>query len=139
MSDEAYPEETEQQQPLEDTEITTNWSELSPTFDSMDLKEDLLRGIYAYGFERPSAIQQVSVFASFFIVSLWFIVFLSQRAIKPILMGRDVIAQAHSGKITFHLYCIEELELFYWNDYIIKYHLSSLISRADKYLWQNDQ
>merc|ERR1712147_255458 len=37
----------------------------------------LLRGIYAYGFEKPSAIQQ--------------------RAIKPMLMGRDVIAQAQSG------------------------------------------
>jgi superfamily II DNA/RNA helicase len=45
----------------------------------MDLKEDLLRGIYAYGFEKPSAIQQ--------------------RAVKPILMGRDVIAQAQSGNI----------------------------------------
>merc|ERR1719223_2002929 len=43
----------------------------------MDLKEDLLRGIYAYGFEKPSAIQQ--------------------RAIKPTLMGKDVIAQAQSG------------------------------------------
>lgn len=49
-------------------------------------------------------------------------------------MGRDVIAQAHSGKISFHLYYNKELELFNWNDYIIKYHLSSLISRADKYL-----
>ena len=36
-----------------------------------------LRGIYAYGFEKPSAIQQ--------------------RAIKPIIKGRDVIAQAQSG------------------------------------------
>jgi len=43
----------------------------------MELKEDLLRGIYAYGFEKPSAIQQ--------------------RAIKPVLLGRDVIAQAQSG------------------------------------------
>jgi len=58
-------------------EITTNWDELTPTFDSMDLKEELLRGIYAYGFERPSAIQQ--------------------RAIKPTLLGKDVIAQAQSG------------------------------------------
>eukprot|EP00095_Tigriopus_kingsejongensis_P005193 maker-scaffold321_size207582-snap-gene-1.27 protein:Tk05193 transcript:maker-scaffold321_size207582-snap-gene-1.27-mRNA-1 annotation:"eukaryotic initiation factor 4a-iii" len=48
-----------------------------PTFDSMGLREDLLRGIYAYGFEKPSAIQQ--------------------RAIQPILKGRDVIAQAQSG------------------------------------------
>ncbi|KAJ3289747.1 Eukaryotic initiation factor 4A-III [Borealophlyctis nickersoniae] len=48
-----------------------------PTFDNMGLKEDLLRGIYAYNFERPSAIQQ--------------------RAIAPIVKGRDVIAQAQSG------------------------------------------
>ncbi|KAJ1382664.1 hypothetical protein B484DRAFT_411388, partial [Ochromonadaceae sp. CCMP2298] len=31
------------------------------TFDAMRLKEDLLRGIYAYGFERPSAIQQRAI------------------------------------------------------------------------------
>ena len=43
----------------------------------MNLKEDLLRGLYAYGFEKPSAIQQ--------------------RAVMPILSGRDVIAQAQSG------------------------------------------
>lgn len=47
------------------------------TFESMGLKEDLLRGIYAYGFERPSAIQQ--------------------RAVKPIVQGRDIIAQSQSG------------------------------------------
>lgn len=47
------------------------------TFDQLGLKEDLLRGIYAYGFEKPSAIQQ--------------------RAILPIVSGRDVIAQAQSG------------------------------------------
>lgn len=43
----------------------------------MGLKEDLLRGIYHFGFEKPSAIQQ--------------------RAILPISKGRDVIAQAQSG------------------------------------------
>ena len=32
-----------------------------PTFDSMNLREDLLRGIYAYGFEKPSAIQQRAI------------------------------------------------------------------------------
>ncbi|XP_025416888.1 eukaryotic initiation factor 4A-III [Sipha flava] len=51
--------------------------EVMSTFDSMHLKEDLIRGIYSYGFERPSAIQQ--------------------RAIKPMIKGRDVIAQAQSG------------------------------------------
>ena len=50
---------------------------VAPTFDAMGLKEDLLRGIYAYNFEKPSAIQQ--------------------RAILPIISGRDVIAQAQSG------------------------------------------
>ena len=48
-----------------------------PSFEAMGLKEDLLRGVYGYGFERPSAIQQ--------------------RAIKPIVQGRDVIAQSQSG------------------------------------------
>jgi ATP-dependent RNA helicase len=51
--------------------------EVFSTFDSMGLNEDLIRGIYAYGFERPSAIQQ--------------------RAIKQIVQGRDVIAQSQSG------------------------------------------
>ncbi|SNX87738.1 ATP-dependent RNA helicase FAL1 [Melanopsichium pennsylvanicum] len=50
---------------------------VATTFDAMNLKEDLLRGIYAYNFEKPSAIQQ--------------------RAILPIIRGRDVIAQAQSG------------------------------------------
>ncbi|KAL4434673.1 hypothetical protein ABPG77_002796 [Micractinium sp. CCAP 211/92] len=47
------------------------------SFDAMGLREDLLRGIYQFGFEKPSAIQQ--------------------RAILPIVQGRDVIAQAQSG------------------------------------------
>jgi len=41
-------------------EITTNWDETTTSFDALDLKEELLRGVYAYGFEKPSAIQQVS-------------------------------------------------------------------------------
>ena len=47
------------------------------SFEDMKLSEQLLRGIFAYGFEKPSAIQQ--------------------RAIRPIMSGRDVIAQAQSG------------------------------------------
>jgi superfamily II DNA/RNA helicase len=50
---------------------------MTGSFDNMELKPELLRGIYAYGFERPSAIQE--------------------RAIMPIITGRDVIAQAQSG------------------------------------------
>jgi hypothetical protein len=57
VSDHAQSDESDHV--TEDLEITTNWDECTPTFDSMDLNVDLLRGIYAYGFERPSAIQQV--------------------------------------------------------------------------------
>ena len=61
--------------------------EVFSSFDSMGLNEDLLRGIYAYGFERPSAIQQ--------------------RAIKQIIQGRDVIAQSQSGNEKKKLFIIQ--------------------------------
>ena len=61
--------------------IESNWDEVVDNFDAMNLKEKLLRGIYAYGFEKPSAIQQ--------------------RAIIPCIRGRDVIAQAQSGKSNY--------------------------------------
>lgn len=48
-----------------------------PSFDHMGLKESLLRGIYSLGFEKPSAIQQ--------------------RAIRPLMEYKDLIAQAQSG------------------------------------------
>lgn len=54
--------------------IESTWDEIVSSFEDMNLKNDLLRGIFAYGFERPSAIQQ--------------------RAIKPIIAGFDVISQA---------------------------------------------
>ena len=38
--------------------IKSNWNEIVDNFDDINLKESLLRGIYAYGFEKPSAIQQ---------------------------------------------------------------------------------
>lgn len=47
------------------------------SFDDMGLSDDLLRGIYAYGFEKPSAIQQ--------------------KAIKAMTLQKDIIAQAQSG------------------------------------------
>jgi len=60
-----------------DEEFETNYDEIVDNFDNMGLQEDLLRGIYAYGFEKPSAIQQ--------------------RAILPLAKGHDLIAQAQSG------------------------------------------
>jgi len=47
------------------------------TFDAMNLKSELLRGIFNYGFEEPSLIQR--------------------RGIIPIVCGRDVLGQAQSG------------------------------------------
>ena len=41
--------------------IESNWNEIADNFDEMNLREDLLRGIYAYGFEKPSAIQQRAI------------------------------------------------------------------------------
>lgn len=47
------------------------------SWDELEIEPKILRGIFAYGFEKPSPIQQ--------------------RAIKPVIQGRDVIAQAQSG------------------------------------------
>ncbi len=46
-------------------------------WDDMDLSPDLLRGVFAIGFEKPSPIQA--------------------RAIRPVVQGRDVVGQAQSG------------------------------------------
>jgi len=46
-------------------------------FDEMNIPENILRGVYAFGFEKPSEIQK--------------------RGIVPIAQGRDVLAQAQSG------------------------------------------
>lgn len=59
-------------------DIESNWDKEVETFDDLNLNMDLLRGIYAYGFEKPSVIQQ--------------------KAILPVLEGHDTIAQAQSGR-----------------------------------------
>jgi translation initiation factor 4A len=58
---------------------TSNESEFPPclSFDDMGLSETLLRGVYAHGFEKPSAIQSVGI--------------------VPMVKGRDIIGQAQSG------------------------------------------
>lgn len=47
------------------------------SFEDLDLSDNITRGIFSYGFERPSPIQA--------------------KAIRPFSTGRDVIAQAQSG------------------------------------------
>lgn len=52
-------------------------NQVCSSFDEMGLSDELLKGIYCYGFEKPSFIQQ--------------------RAILPLYNGKDVIAQSQSG------------------------------------------
>ena len=47
------------------------------SFDELNINDNILRGVYAYGFEKPSAIQN--------------------KSIPTIIEGKDVIAQAQSG------------------------------------------
>jgi translation initiation factor 4A len=63
--------------PKREKELEENTEKEIRNWDEMDLKFELLRGIYSYGFEIPSDIQK--------------------KAILPIVSGRDVIAQAQSG------------------------------------------
>jgi translation initiation factor 4A len=64
------------------------------SFDEMPLPTDVLRGIYAFGFEKPSAIQT--------------------KAIVPIIDGHDVLAQAQSGTGktgTFVIGCLTKIDV----------------------------
>ena len=55
----------------------------------MKLKTNLLRGIYSYGFEKPSPIQE--------------------KGIQPIINNKDMIAQAQSGTGKTGCFCIGSL------------------------------
>ena len=70
------------------------WDEICDSFDDMNLRESLLRGIYAYGFEKPNGVQM--------------------RAVEPYLQGRNVIVQTQSGqgkKSTYVLGLLQNLDL----------------------------
>ena len=49
----------------------------SDSFENLEIQDDVLRGVYSYGFEKPSLIQS--------------------KAIPKIIEGKDIIAQAQSG------------------------------------------
>ena len=81
---------------VEKKEDDENWTEVVENFDDMNLKEGLLRGIYGYGFEKPSAVQS--------------------RAIIPCLTGKDVIVQAQSGTgktATFSISVLQRIDTTY--------------------------
>ena len=56
----------------------------------MGLRPELLRGLKACGFERPSPVQM--------------------RAVVPILEGRDVIVQAQTGTGKTAVFCLGALQ-----------------------------
>lgn len=61
------------------------------SFEKMGLKEELLRGVITYGFDKPSAVQM--------------------RAIKPIISGRDVIVQSQAGTGKTGVFSIAALQI----------------------------
>jgi len=64
------------------------------TWDSLELNSDILRGVYAYGFDNPSPIQS--------------------KAILPIINGKDIIGQAQSGTgktATFTIGALHKVDL----------------------------
>ena len=76
----------------EEKKTISNW-------DDMDLKEDILRGIYRCGFEKPTPIQTM--------------------AILPIINRRDIIAQAQSGTGKTGSFSSGSLQIINTNEYII--------------------
>mmetsp|Transcript_44149 Transcript_44149/g.137494 ORF Transcript_44149/g.137494 Transcript_44149/m.137494 type:complete len:395 (+) Transcript_44149:88-1272(+) len=82
--------------PISSDGLTVSGADDYPIFTSFDdynLHDELLRGIYKYGFEKPSAIQQ--------------------RGIQPMLDGRDMIGQAQSGTgktATFVIGCLAGID-----------------------------
>jgi len=66
-------------------------------WDKLNLDPRLLRGIFSYGFERPSPIQS--------------------RAIKPLIEGNDIIAQAQSGTGKTATFTIGALQLTNVNEH----------------------
>ena len=81
-----------------DTNTTNYDAELYTikSWDDLNLSTDILRGIYSYGFEEPSPIQC--------------------KAIKPIMLGKDVIAQAQSGTGKTATFIISSLSLINVNN-----------------------
>jgi len=76
-------QETKHSENMTEKENSSRYKEITSWEDTdLDLKNDLLRGIYAYGFEKPSSIQK--------------------KAVMPFIYGaggkrKDIIAQAQSG------------------------------------------
>jgi superfamily II DNA/RNA helicase len=60
-------------------------------FENLGLRDDILRSIFSFGFERPSPIQRI--------------------AIKPIIDGNDCVIQSHSGSGKTATFIISALQI----------------------------
>lgn len=72
------------------------------SWEELDIDPNILRGIYAYGYEKPSPIQR--------------------KAIRPIIAGKDIIGQAQSGTgktATFSIGALSMLRLNEQNTQIL--------------------
>ena len=66
----------------------------------MNLCEDLLRGIYAYGFEKPSAIQQRAIVPCIAVslrISAWFLSFYGPKCSHTILQNVHCSTPLHQN------------------------------------------
>jgi superfamily II DNA/RNA helicase len=74
--------------------LYNNNIKLYTEWDDLGLNEDVHRGVLAYGFEKPTNIQQ--------------------KSIKPIIDGKDIIGQAQSGTGktgSFTIGCLQRIDL----------------------------
>lgn len=76
---------------MDQKKLTTDEIEIFENFDEMPVSEALLRGIYSYGFEKPSHIQK--------------------QAITILTQGKDIIGQAQSGTGKTGAFSIGTLQL----------------------------
>jgi len=83
--------ENNEKQSYGENQKNENMQQPIEKWDDFDIKPELLRGIYAYGFENPSDIQK--------------------KAILPVIQGYDVIAQAQSGSGKTGTFSISTLQI----------------------------
>lgn len=94
-------------------------------WDDLNLNEDVHRGILSYGFEKPTSIQQ--------------------KAIKPIIDGKDIIGQAQSGTGktgSFTIGCLQRIDLtesttqaiILSNTHILAQQTYNVVNNLSKYM-----
>lgn len=71
--------------------IQTNYKDKYTSFDDMKIDDNLKKSIYAYGWEKPSKIQEVGI--------------------MPVIQGNDCIIQAQSGTGKTGTFCISCLSI----------------------------